>query len=113
MNKTRIVYSIVIFIVGFAVGFYATTPKDISKDLTVERVVVEENNKKTTTYRYNRKKEVKLRPIRKWHGRLLLDPLKPINNQIGIGYRILPNVSLEGSYEPGNNKVMLGLGVFF
>jgi hypothetical protein len=94
---------------GFAAGYYGSSSFITSKE--TEKIVITEKGKKTTIYR---KKNIKTpTPPRKWHGRLLIDPSRPENSKIGLGYRLFPNVSLEGSYGPKRGEFLFGVGVFF
>lgn len=97
-------------------GVYHLIPqiKTVTNTVELEKVVIEEKEKKTTIYRarQDKKKEVKIDP-RKWNLRLLTAPVGLDQYELGIGYQLLPNLSLEASYGTENGSVLVGIGVRF
>lgn len=112
----NIIVSLFIGLVAGGAMVYNFIPqiKTVTNTVELEKVVIEEKEKKTTIYRArkDKTKEVKIDP-RRWQMRLLAAPQELNNYEIGLGYQLLPNVSLEASYGPNNGKVLLGFGIRF
>ena len=98
-------------------GGYKTAQQDVIKadTKTTERVVIEEENKKTTIYRTIRDKSKIPSPDkpRKYRLSVLVDPSERRNYELVLGYRFMDNLSLEGSWEPNNGQAMIGFGIAF
>ena len=114
---------IIVLVVGILVGcssmykYMAGQQKEVeTKTVTLtEKVVVTEAGKTTTIYRVKNEKQKKEtpKPPKQWRTTVLIEPQSPSNYTLGVGYRVFPNVFVEGSWMPNNGQILLGVGIEF
>lgn len=121
MNKLKhIVVSLAAgLIIGGFLSFKYTSRAVVESDSkttkVVEKIIVQEKGKTTTVYRTKKedvKKEVP-KPPKQWRMSFLAEPGAPENWQVGVGYRLMGNLFVEGSVAPQRGEVLIGVGIEF